>query len=960
MLSINRILVIFSISLLSFPGLAQDPYAINFSTENGLPSNTVYDIFEDKKGFIWIASDAGLTRYDGFEFKTFTCDEQTSRAGSNLFEDPLGRIWYQNFDGFLFYVKDEKMHTLPHQKPLGYFPAGIIRDHLFIVQQGYIALYDMHSFRRKIKIRNNYLINTQQTKDAFFVISNEIYSLDYNGKETFYRNPKFTPSRMPSLMARGKDKYWMIEKSEHPKACYTLQKKHFQTSFKLNNTSYLQNLCYSPSNLWLCTTDGVFRYNEVNPKSGYKHYFQGKNISCVLQDKAGNHWFGTQNNGILFVPDLKRKLLFSEKHPRKVVVHGDHIYMSTYDDCLYRVDPINNQSYLLFKGNTNHAINLLCHSPSLKQLFLTSNHFSILNESGKRTANIRMAVKDCRLLDNNYIALAASGICCIYQISPNSKSIWESGYYSNRQYVDSNYIWIQVAAVRGKSVEFSPANKHIYFATNLGLYKISKAGKKEIVSRKKPLYISSLSYYNKNIYALSNSGKILRIDPKDSVTNLSESLRLSEEIIQFMTISDHRLLLCSQNSVHIYELKNGLRKVIEIPTYISEVTDLAIWHNQLLVTSERGILLLPLKSNPLQKRRGNLVINHIQINGKQVYQSHTIPVLSHLQNDIEINYSILNFNQTGETSLRYRINSGAWNTANDNSRTLKFASLSPGNYTIKFQLEGNPSVHKIQFTINKPWYQQIWFISALLLLLFGSAFFFFRWRIRKLQLRNKLLSEKIELEESLTQSMLTSIKSQMNPHFFYNALNTIQYFIFTNDRQNASTYLSKFSKLTRMILEMSDKEHVILREEINALTLYLDIEKVRFDGDFEYTINVDEHTDPDLIRIPSMLIQPYVENAIKHGLLHKKGQKTLQISICRSTAGLEITIDDNGIGRAMANELNKKKNEHHRPFATSANQKRIELLNKGRNTVVGVHYTDKTKDGRPEGTTVIITIPINT
>jgi LytS/YehU family sensor histidine kinase len=309
--------------------------------------------------------------------------------------------------------------------------------------------------------------------------------------------------------------------------------------------------------------------------------------------------------------------------------------------------------------------------------------------------------------------------------------------------------------------------------------------------------------------------------------------------------------------------------------------------------------------------------------------------------------------------LQYRINNGNWEQTATSSRSLKLASLSPGDYTILFKLENNPHFHAVTFSISKPWYTTWWFVTGSLVLILGSAFYYFRWRIRALQHRNKLLSEKIELEESLTQSMLTSIKSQMNPHFFYNALNTIQFFIFTNDRQNASIYLSKFSKLTRMILEMSDKEQVMLREEINALTLYLDIEKVRFDGDFDYTITIDGKIDTDLIRIPSMIIQPYIENAIKHGLLHKKGQKTLQIAICCTQAGLEITIDDNGIGREMANELNKKKNEHHRPFATSANQKRLELLNKGRHTAVGIKYIDKTKDGRSEGTTVTITIPLN-
>ena len=221
-----------------------------------------------------------------------------------------------------------------------------------------------------------------------------------------------------------------------------------------------------------------------------------------------------------------------------------------------------------------------------------------------------------------------------------------------------------------------------------------------------------------------------------------------------------------------------------------------------------------------------------------------------------------------------------------------------------------------------------------------------------------MLTEKVELERNLHKSVLTSIRSQMNPHFFYNALNTIQSFIITDDKRNASTYLSKFSKLTRMILETTEKETITLSEEINALKLYLDLEKVRFNNEFQYSINVINGLDIESIKIPSMIVQPYIENSLKHGLLHKQGEKILLVDFLKSDDNLSIVIDDNGIGRKTSMERNKIRTDKHKPFATEANMKRIEILNKGKKNI-GVVYTDKTDTfGQSNGTIVTITIPL--
>jgi len=170
--------------------------------------------------------------------------------------------------------------------------------------------------------------------------------------------------------------------------------------------------------------------------------------------------------------------------------------------------------------------------------------------------------------------------------------------------------------------------------------------------------------------------------------------------------------------------------------------------------------------------------------------------------------------------------------------------------------------------------------------------------------------------------------------------------------------LSKFSNLTRSILEMSDKDEVSVAEEIKVLQLYLDIEKVRFNDDFEFSITYNDF-DIELFKMPSLLLQPYIENAIKHGLLHKVGHKLLLISFTKTPEMLRIVIDDNGIGRKKSMELNAIKNKKHFSFSTQAIEKRVKLLNEFAGKEISVEYVDETVDmEQVNGTTVVIRIPI--
>ncbi|MEQ1625723.1 MAG: histidine kinase, partial [Sediminibacterium sp.] len=209
-------------------------------------------------------------------------------------------------------------------------------------------------------------------------------------------------------------------------------------------------------------------------------------------------------------------------------------------------------------------------------------------------------------------------------------------------------------------------------------------------------------------------------------------------------------------------------------------------------------------------------------------------------------------------------------------------------------------------------------------------------------------------------SQLSALKAQMNPHFMFNALNSIQEIILMNNKREANMYLGKFADLMRITLDQSNKNAISLDDELKSLLLYLELEALRFETHFQYKIDVDDNVFAPDIQIPAMLIQPYVENAIKHGLLHKQGEKQLLIQFrLENEETLLCMITDNGIGRKRSAEINQLRARKHTSFATGATLKRLELLNYGNEQRITVNFEDlKDERGQDSGTKVLLFIPI--
>jgi hypothetical protein len=218
-----------------------------------------------------------------------------------------------------------------------------------------------------------------------------------------------------------------------------------------------------------------------------------------------------------------------------------------------------------------------------------------------------------------------------------------------------------------------------------------------------------------------------------------------------------------------------------------------------------------------------------------------------------------------------------------------------------------------------------------------------------------------DMNRKIAEITQANLRQQMNPHFIFNTLNSIQYYMYQHDKLATNNYLTKFSSLMRKVLENSQHTSVLLRDELEALNLYLELEMIRFKDKFDYEIKVDDEIDPLLYKVPTMLIQPYVENSISHGLMPSEGKGMVKINLKLENIYISCTIEDNGIGREAAQEIKRKRENNHNSLGTQIVTSRLDLVNALYGTSLKTIYTDlKNINGESEGTRVEIQIPIIT
>ncbi|MCW3077325.1 MAG: hypothetical protein JWO32_1934, partial [Bacteroidetes bacterium] len=322
----------------------------------------------------------------------------------------------------------------------------------------------------------------------------------------------------------------------------------------------------------------------------------------------------------------------------------------------------------------------------------------------------------------------------------------------------------------------------------------------------------------------------------------------------------------------------------------------------------------------------------------------------------------LSFRDKGDLTYRYKLEGLDTSWVFTKYTSIKYQALPPGKYKFIVSVSNHDKLYSesknFEIIIIPGWWQTVWFKAIVILMFIICMFFILRWYFKKLRGREE---EKNKFQHKISEAELKALRAQMNPHFIFNAIASVQYFISGNDPKSSQKYLSKFAKLIRYVVDNSKPETIPLKTEIEALTLYLELESLRFENKFEYEIKLEDHIDLNFTQIPSMLIQPFVENAIWHGLMHKKTKGKIIISFYLKDNLLECTIHDDGVGRKKSKEMKTESAlKNHKSIGMALTRERLEILNQIYNITLDYSVQDTiNKNNEVTGTIVKIQIPLN-
>lgn len=337
--------------------------------------------------------------------------------------------------------------------------------------------------------------------------------------------------------------------------------------------------------------------------------------------------------------------------------------------------------------------------------------------------------------------------------------------------------------------------------------------------------------------------------------------------------------------------------------------------------------------------------------------------LNHYENSISLSFNILGLNLFGKTKYQYRLLGYDKDWINTTDRNyVSYTNLDYGNY--EFQVKAtnydgiwNNDYTSLKIVIATPFYKSWWFLTLMAALIASIVYSIYKNKENQRKEKEKI---RFQYNKELAEVEMKALRAQINPHFLFNSLNSINNFILKNDTKQASKYLVKFSQLVRNILNNSSSTYINLSEELSTIELYILIEGMRFSNQFSYYIEVDEDIHTSNIRIPSLLLQPYVENAIWHGLLHKDGEKLISIKVSKLNSDyISISIEDNGVGRETAREIEQKPKDR-KSFGMQLGENRLRLMSSSSDFSASVEVIDLTlPDGTPSGTKILLTIPIH-
>lgn len=937
--------------LLSISCWSQNPFYYVYDDEKGLPSNEVYSIDQDKKGFIWLGCDAGLYRFDGFRFQAFECQTQTSNAKTNLVFSSSGTLYCNNFKNQLFYISNGVLKELNHPYPTIIKLVTDGKGNLIVSHNDGVSVYNEltkkwknlnywktgNEPRPKLKrfLKTNY--DPQSKEQHWFIATKSFIRWDgQQSSELLFKNIKpYSPFRYTYYANR----FWVF--SQEQTNVFTLLNNQLVNYKEPNLIRAIQHKkiasvrVLSDNNLWIFTYQGVVIYNFTTKTARilYPHIA----FSDGIYDHQGNVWLTTLQSGIIRIPKLnyiiwnKDDFTLTNEHIGKMATDGKSLFFGTVNGIVYRLNP---ETFELKNLGTQIQADIQSFDIDPLDHHLRFNITNVLHEYNGQ----KLIIKPIDQVASKVITRFGNG--------------WLYGGSHGLFYKEKNQPLKQLDVNWIRAIIPNSAQTKAWIASNDGLHQWVYDGRvfKQCNHLLDGITIKSISKHPTKdiIYVLTFDNQLYQITNNQSLTLLAKWDKGQPSKL----IAHHNAVYIATNvGLLTYSIPTKTLRWKDTKDGIASnnIQDLVILGKHLWLGTGRGVQRIPLSSSS-DRGAALLWLNAIHIDGKktairsnysfQEKQKLTIPLAA------------IYYKSNGNFQLAYSLNGAAWEYLPGSTQQINLNHLTSGNFELKIKVVDNDlfPLSKTQILrgyVYPVFYKTWWFIALIAILGLGLIYLLFRYQVKRTNL-------KIKRENELNLSKLSAIQSQMNPHFLFNSLNSIQDLVLRGDVENSYSYITTFSNLVRKTLNYSEKEFIEVEKELELLNIYLKLEKLRFKDQFNYSISEDL---PDGLMVPPLLIQPFAENALVHGLLHKEGMKELRIALQLKEDYLECIVEDNGVGRERSKEINARQRKDHESFSGHAMKKRFDILGHLIDGDYGYTFIDLEENGKVIGTRVILHIP---
>ena len=981
---------------LCLPTFGQQFSILNYTVNDGLPSNQITSTCEDSYGFLWIGTNNGLSRFNGKNFVNYGYTEGLQDLSvTNIYEDRHHRLWVGTLRG-ISELRGNRLIT-HHSKNNAEFIVCEFKEmnggELWATtSQGIFRFED--SVWMPVNMNKGFDISpcTQLVSTTDGIYINYGDRLVLNKKDSSIvlgKNPQGSDNNYFNDLVQINNRIFINTRN----CLYEIINQQLKVLIdSIPAQRYFAYYVDKDDNYWLFIENkGIYCYQLLpgNVKKVSFIYNMSNAIGYPFADKNHNLWLASYDGLIRIQPKIFHEIFLGQK--------------TSYQKKPYIASAGNNQ-LIIFGANgpqyyrDGHISNL-----QLPSCYRDLNNYlqDVVEGSGKDSkSNIWFITRfrklfrwdGSRLQDfSNLLPIQHEEYIYNLAVDPVTDSVFLCGdstvLAGNEKHFDT---------YRDKNgMIFSKSTSVLFTSTGIGIVNV----------------------FLKGVYFITKQNQIIKAPPELDIIEKRRYTYFFEDRQGYIWVSNARKGMVKFRITDDYKVKdvvqlntgNGLpdNRIVSMAfdtkqnIWINTNKDVAVlqnvnknfdasdvytigWEQGMvheaslagqMTADDTGNVWIPVVDRVLQFNSNQLrltkvipgiVIEKIMLNIKEtdwtlysdsVYSYFQIPYklsLDYSQNSIGIQFMGTCLTDASHLEYSYRLEplNTSWSAPSSNN-FVSLLKLTPGKYTFQVKARANNSVWSepilYSFIVRQPFWETWWFRSIIVLLASATITGIFRYRIQ--QVKNQAA-----LKNKLQQLETKALKAQMNPHFIYNALNSIQSLIINNRSREAGNYISKFARLLRQILENADNNLIALDKELYSLQLYISLEELRLNFELKYIEEIDSTIDPQNERIPSLILQPFVENALWHGLSKKAGEKILAVKIKAEDEWIVCEITDNGIGRNKATEQYNIFPEGHLSKATSITMQRLINFNQSA-TVQPISFLDHTNEnGQATGTTAIIKI----